>query len=242
MRTLPPRPRHAHYLSVPNRPSQHSHRAAPHRTLAAPQPTLAGRNNNNTRSPSNAWSGQRKPVAVMKQIISIISIVKKSAAVARHTSSSHVPRRTFLLPSVKARRRMDPRWPSCWVGLDGLCALSLPERPALCEEVEDCEVDLFRPSSARMSSRLTLRWGCVFGTSSRFSTNLDAIVAGKVWVLGGVLWVVVMWCVEVLDGWGIIFECKCKGGDGLGLCHCSGVEICSRGEVVQWSRLRGLAW
>jgi hypothetical protein len=48
----------------------------------------------------------------------------------------------FILPSL--------------VGDVGLWAESLPDR-SVCELSEDCEVDLLRLSSARMSSRETLR-------------------------------------------------------------------------------------
>jgi hypothetical protein len=48
----------------------------------------------------------------------------------------------FILPSL--------------VGDVGLCAESLPDR-SVCELSEDCEVDLLRLSSARMSSKETLR-------------------------------------------------------------------------------------
>lgn len=49
---------------------------------------------------------------------------------------------------------------------------SLPDRAVS----EDPDVDLLRPSSARISSRDTLRWGCVMGTSSRFSTKRDIVI------------------------------------------------------------------
>jgi hypothetical protein len=58
------------------------------------------------------------------------------------------------------------------VGDVGLVIESLPDRAVS----EDPDVDLLRPSSARMSSRDTLRWGCVMETSSRFSTKRDIVM------------------------------------------------------------------
>jgi hypothetical protein len=55
------------------------------------------------------------------------------------------------------------------VGDVGLKGESLPALP------DDEEVDLLRISSARMSSKETLRWGWVMGTSSRFSTKREAM-------------------------------------------------------------------
>ena len=70
---------------------------------------------------------------------------------------------------------MEPILPD-WVG-EGGWAVSLAERAVrVWELVEDCEAERLRPSSARMSSRETLRWGCVMGTSERFSTNLEPMV------------------------------------------------------------------
>lgn len=72
----------------------------------------------------------------------------------------HVSRRIFLLPSIKVRLFNDPiLLPWSWVEDVGLAGLdvSLP----VWEPWEDWEADLLRPSSARMSSRETLRWGCV---------------------------------------------------------------------------------
>lgn len=99
-------------------------------------------------------------------------------------------RRPFLDPRVKALRLIA----SILLGLVGDVGLpvdSLPDR-ALCELSDDCDVDLLRLSSARISSRETLRWGWVMGTSSRFSTkreDIAIVVVGrdveKVWMLVG---------------------------------------------------------
>jgi hypothetical protein len=73
----------------------------------------------------------------------------------RAPQTPHVPWRTFLLPSVKARRRIDPILLAC-VGDVGLA--SLPDRAlVVCELDDDCDAERLRPSSARMSSRETLR-------------------------------------------------------------------------------------
>ena len=62
------------------------------------------------------------------------------------------------------------------VGEVGIMAADvLPERRGS-ELPDDWDEDLFRRSSARMSSRETLRCGWLMGTSSRFSTKRDAIV------------------------------------------------------------------
>ena len=45
-----------------------------------------------------------------------------------------------------------------------------------CELSEEWDPERLRFSSAKTSSRETLRCGWVMGTSSRFSTNLEAIV------------------------------------------------------------------
>jgi hypothetical protein len=93
----------------------------------------------------------------------------------QHATSVHETRRTFLLPRLRAWRRMEPILLG-WVG-EGGWAASLAERAVLVWElVEDSEAERLRPSSARMSSRETLRWGWVMGTSERFSTNLEAMV------------------------------------------------------------------
>ena len=66
------------------------------------------------------------------------------------------------------------------VGEVGLMAAEvLPER-RVSELPDDWDEDLLRCSSARMSSRETLRWGWLMGTSSRFSTKREAIGRGKV--------------------------------------------------------------
>jgi hypothetical protein len=72
------------------------------------------------------------------------------------------------------------------VGKVGLAAELLPDR-RVSELSEDCEEDLLRPSSARMSSSETLRWGWLIGTSSRFSTNREAIVF-VVYSEAGLMW------------------------------------------------------
>lgn len=61
------------------------------------------------------------------------------------------------------------------VGEVGLMAAEvLPER-RVSELAEDWEEERLRRSSARMSSKETLRWGWLMGTSWRFSTKRDAI-------------------------------------------------------------------
>jgi hypothetical protein len=61
------------------------------------------------------------------------------------------------------------------VGEVGLVAPVLPDR-RVPELSDDWEEDRFRTSSARMSSKETLRWGWLIGTSSRFSTKREAMV------------------------------------------------------------------
>lgn len=89
----------------------------------------------------------------------------------------HEVRRPFLLPRVKALLLMVSILLSA-VGDAGLVGASLPERrPEVWELSEECDDERLRPSSAKMSSRETLRWGWVIGAVvSRFSTNRDAIV------------------------------------------------------------------
>lgn len=71
---------------------------------------------------------------------------------------SQVPRRPFLLPNVNALRLSVLPFLSS-VGDFGL---SFPDRELLvCEDDEDSDVDRLRQSSARTSSRETLRCGCV---------------------------------------------------------------------------------
>lgn len=80
---------------------------------------------------------------------------KSTVSLAAQCCFSYDSRRPFLLPSVKALLRMAFILLSL-VGDVGLGAESLPERVA-CDPSDDDEVDLLRPSSARMSSRETLR-------------------------------------------------------------------------------------
>lgn len=86
---------------------------------------------------------------------------------------NHDARRPFLLPSVNARLRMALILLSLVVDV-GLGFDSLPDR-SVDELLDDSEEDLLRFSSARMSSKETLRCGWVMGTSSRFSTKREAI-------------------------------------------------------------------
>jgi hypothetical protein len=102
-----------------------------------------------------------------------------------------------------------------WVG-EGGWAASLAERAVVVWElVEDCEAERLRPSSARMSSRETLRWGWVMGTSERFSTNLEAMVVaveGEVVVVAvavAVVVVVVVLAIGQIDN-------RLTGGEGRG--------------------------
>lgn len=85
-----------------------------------------------------------------------------SAMLLRHSElfgSIYDVRRSFLLPRVKALRLIESILLSA-VGEDGLGVASLPDRrPEVCELSEEWEEERLRPSSARMSSSETLRWG-----------------------------------------------------------------------------------
>jgi hypothetical protein len=96
---------------------------------------------------------------------------------------THVERRPFLPPMVKARLILL----SVVVGEVGLIAAEvLPERRGS-ELPEDWEEDLLRCSSARMSSKETFKWGWLIGTSSRFSTKREAIAVVVGIEVGGVV-------------------------------------------------------
>lgn len=101
--------------------------------------------------------GRANKVVVVVVVVVVMILYRRSHwyIVLDQMALIYDTRRPFLLPRVKALRLIESILLSL-VGDVGLGAESLPDRPVR-ELSDDSDVDLLRPSSARMSSRETLR-------------------------------------------------------------------------------------
>jgi hypothetical protein len=65
------------------------------------------------RVSSNAWSSTRnRSCALAYHVVTVIKSYQSCATIAHPHPPLQLARRIFLLPSAKARRLMEPRWPS----------------------------------------------------------------------------------------------------------------------------------